>query len=238
MGIGERVSVPTNMVTLRNLICWLLVVLTPASLVAADSEAAMLYGDGIVLRNGTQIPGSTAIFSGDLVETRVGAANLTVTGSSVNIHPVSLVVFEGESVSVEHGGVSVATAHGISVRVRCMTVVPVTNAWTEFEVADVNGTIEVAARKNDVRLEPANGSAKQVSASREGSVLHEGQQASRDESDGCKGEGPKKNSDAAPAGTRSPFSSDYFKYAVAGGVAGLGTWLVLEHDDPPSPYKP
>jgi hypothetical protein len=117
----------------------MLIAVIPASLSAADA-GAMLYGKG-VLRNGVEIPNSSAVFSGDLLETRPGSiANLNSLGSSVIISPTSLVEFQGQSLSVEHGSVSVATSHGISVRVRCMTIVPVTSSWTQFEVTDVNGT--------------------------------------------------------------------------------------------------
>jgi hypothetical protein len=39
------------------------------------------------------------------------------------------------------------------VRVHCITVIPVSDTeWTQYEVTDVNGNIEVAAQKNDVRI--------------------------------------------------------------------------------------
>jgi hypothetical protein len=216
----------------------MLIAIIPASLVAADSEVAMLYGKG-VLRNGAEIPNSSAIFSGDLLETKGDSiANLNATGSSVIILPGSLVEFEGKALSVEHGSVSVATSHGISVRVRCMSVAPTSSAWTQFEVTDVNGTVGIAARKNDVRLETEPASTKEPAASKAGSVLREGEQTTRGESDGCKSDKHKNDSGAPPAGSGGPFSSDYFKYAAAAGVGGLGLWLVLDDDDPPSPWKP
>lgn len=224
---------------LRVIICWILVAVTPVSLAAADA-GAMIYGKG-VLRNGVEIPNSSAVFSGDLLETRAGSiANLNSLGSSVIILPTSLVEFQGQSLSVEHGSVSVATSHGISVRVRCMTIVPVTSSWTRFEVTDVNGTVEVAAKKNDVRLETVamSGSAKEASASHMSSNLREGEQTTRDESDGCKADKRKKDAGAATAGHGGPLNSDYAKYGALGAIGGVGVWLALDHDDPPSPWKP
>ena len=127
-------------------------------------------------------------FSGDLLETRADSmANLKALGTNVIILPISLVEFQGQSMSVEHGSVSVATSHGISVRAGCMMIVPASSAWTQFEVTDVNGTVQVAATKNDVRLETVNdsGSAKELPASLSSSNLREGEQTSREDSAGC-----------------------------------------------------
>jgi hypothetical protein len=79
---------------LRATVCWVLIAAIPASLSAADA-GAMLYGKG-VLRNGVEIPNSSAVFSGDLLETRADSiANLDSLGSSVIISPTSLVEFQG-----------------------------------------------------------------------------------------------------------------------------------------------
>ena len=228
--------------SLQNVVCWMLILITPASLAAADSESAMLFTKGVVLRNGVEIPNSSAIFSGDLLETKADSvANLNATGSSVIILPGSLVEFQGKTLSVEHGAVSVATSHGISVRVRCITVAPVSSAWTQFEVTDVSGTVGILAKKNDIRLDtqPDSNTPKEVSASsRSGTVLREGDQTTRDESDGCKNEKRKKDGGAIPAGTGGPLNSELVKYGGLAALGGLGLWLALEHDDPPSPWKP
>jgi hypothetical protein len=226
--------------SLQNAICWMLILITPASLLAADAESAMLFTKGVVLRNGVEIPNSSAVFSGDLLETKANSvANLTASGSSVIIFPGSLVQFQGKTLSVEHGSVSVATSHGISVRVKCITVVPVSSAWTQFEVTDVNGAVGISAKKNDIRLDTQPESPKEVSASsRSGTVLREGDQTTRDESDGCKNEKRKKDAGAVPAGTGGPLNSELMKYGGLAALGGLGLFLALEHDDPPSPWKP
>jgi len=237
-----RFGVRVRIVSLKYVICWMLILTTPASLAAADSESAMLFTKGVVLRNGVEIPNSSAIFFGDLLETKAGSvANLNATGSSVIILPGSLVEFQGKTLSVEHGSVSVATSHGISVRVKCMMVAPVSSAWTQFEVTDVNGAVGISAKKNDIRLDmqPDSSSPKEVSSSsRSGTVLREGDQTTRDESDGCKNEKRKKDAGAVPAGTGGPLNSEIMKYGSLAALGGLGLWLALEHDDPPSPWKP
>jgi len=50
---------------LRDAICWMMIVTTPAALVGADSGAAILYGKGkgTVWLNGKPLPRSSAVFS-------------------------------------------------------------------------------------------------------------------------------------------------------------------------------
>ena len=58
---------------LRNIFCWMLLAVMPASLLGADSGAAMLYANGTAWINGTSVPRSSALFPGDLVQTRPDA---------------------------------------------------------------------------------------------------------------------------------------------------------------------
>jgi UDP-3-O-[3-hydroxymyristoyl] glucosamine N-acyltransferase len=95
---------------IRILVSASLIWIGPASLIAADA-GAVLYGKGVVLRNNTEIGTSAAIFPGDLIETKSDSTgNLNSLGTSVIILPNSLVEFEGQSLSVEHGSVSVSVA--------------------------------------------------------------------------------------------------------------------------------
>ncbi len=247
---------------LFRLSCWFLIGVTPASLLAADPGTAMLYGKGVVLRNGVEIPNSSAIFSGDLLETKDGSiANINTSGSSLVILPGSLVEFEGKTLSVEHGSVTVATSRGIGVRVGCTTVSPTTSSWTQFAVTDVNGTVQIAAEKNEISIgsenseqtstsqssasttsSPSTQSAPTTQAPSSDTSLHPGEQATRDEADGCKKEKHKKKraagAGAPTASTQGPLAT---KYALYGGIAaggGLALWLALQSSMPPSPWKP
>jgi hypothetical protein len=101
-----KVSLP------QAVICWLLIALTPASLLAADIDpgGAMLYGRGKepVLLNGKPLPRSSAVFPGDLIQTpSESVATLDAPGSGVVVYPDSVVQFERNSISLQHGSVSV-----------------------------------------------------------------------------------------------------------------------------------
>ena len=81
----------------RRMVVGLLLLIVPASLFAADNgAAAMLYADGAAWLNGSHVPKSSAIFAGDLVQTRSdSAANIHAAGASITVFGDSLVQFEG-----------------------------------------------------------------------------------------------------------------------------------------------
>jgi hypothetical protein len=198
---------------LRNVVCWMMIALTPASLVAADSGAAMLYGKGPVWLNGRALPRSSAVFPGDLIQTQPESlATLDASGSSVIVLPDSLVKFEGNAVSLKHGHVSVATDHGMVALAREVTVTPASNAWTEFEVADAGGMVQVVAGKGAVNVNCGKGTA----------ALSEGEQATRDESGNCN---KKKRKGGAPVPGNGPILAD--PYVLAGVLIGGGALVCL-----------
>jgi hypothetical protein len=202
---------------LRHFISWVMVVLCPLALLAADTGSAIVHSQGGVWVNGTEVAGSTAVFPGDLVETKPGfVANLDAEGSSVLIQPESIVKFQGSYLSLEHGSLSVGTSTLMSVHVNCIKVEPVTNERTLYDVGDLSGKVEVAAHKNDVKIEQQGSlrKASSQSSSLQSDVVHEGQQATRDETQAC---GPAPN----PENAGHPLNTKLLEIgggAVAGGV--------------------
>jgi hypothetical protein len=97
---------------IRISVCWGRSVLFPLSLWAADAgPSAMLHSKGGVWISSSESPESTAIFSGDSLETKSGSvANLDTGGSSVLIQPECLLKFDGDSLTLEHGSVLVTTS--------------------------------------------------------------------------------------------------------------------------------
>jgi hypothetical protein len=219
---------------LRKFVSWMMVILCPISLAAADTGSAVLHSEGGVWVNGFEIAGSTVVFPGDLLETRPGfVANIDAEGSSVLIQPESVVKFQGTFLSLEHGSVSVGTSASMSVHVSCLKVEPVSSERTQYDVADVSGTVQVAARKNDLNItvggilqktHPQGGSS--LSA-----VVHEGQQTTRDESNVC-GAAPR------PGGAGNGLNTKWIEIggAVGGGVLVL--CLLLCKGSGPSNVSP
>jgi hypothetical protein len=208
-----------------------LLLIVPASLFAADSGAAMLYADGAAWLNGSHVPKSSAIFAGDLVQTRSdSAANIHAPGSSITILGDSLVQFEGTSLKVEHGGVSVSTSKGIATSAGDVRVAPVSNAWTEFNVTDIDGTVRIAARKGDLTITDDNGTV----------TLAQGQETTRDEQSDQKDKKKDKTRGvgAAPAAGGGVLNSTIAVGVGAAAVGGITAWVLLHSDNPVSPATP
>src|SRR5271154_4263220 len=110
----------------RKMASCVLLFLFPSSMFAADSNAAMLYTNGAAWVNGSHVPRtSSAIFSGDLLQTRSDSvANINESGSSITVLSSSVVQFEGSSVRIEHGAVTVSTSRGVGTTAGDVKVLP------------------------------------------------------------------------------------------------------------------
>jgi hypothetical protein len=220
-----------SVTTLRNAFCWNLILIVPASMFAADSGSAMLYARGTAWLNGGSVPKTSAVFPGDLVQTKPDSvANINAAGSNVIILSDSLVKFEGTAVSIEHGSVTVATSKGMTTRAGDVTVSPTSNALTEFDVSDLNGTVQIVARKGDLSVSDGN----------QTSTLAQGEQT-RDDSQSDQDSNKKKRRGggaAPPAAGGGILDSPVAIGVGAAAVGGLITWVLLQDDEPASPSKP
>ena len=220
----------------RKMVTCVLLFLFPSSIFAADSNAAMLYTNGAAWVNGSHVPRlSSAIFTGDLLQTRSDSvANINQAGSTITVLGDSLVQFQGSTVDIEHGGVTVSTSKGIGATAGDVKVTPATFSWTEFNVTDTDGTVRILARKGDLT----------VTDGKETFTLQQGQETSRDETaqDSDSKEGKKKNrkraAGAAPGASGGILNSPYAIGIGGGAVIGLTTWVLLQSESPASPAKP
>ena len=113
---------------LNKILSCIIAVVVPASLFAADSGAAMLYGNGPTWLNGSSLPKSSAVFSGDLVQTAPGSvAKINASGSSLMVLSDSLVQYEGSAVNLDHGSVTVSTSKAMAMRAGDVAVTPTAN---------------------------------------------------------------------------------------------------------------
>ena len=223
-----------GMSAFRKMVSCVLLLIVPASLFAADSGAAMLYANGAAWLNGSHVPNSSAIFAGDLVQTRSdSAANIHAPGSSITVLGDSLVQFEGASLKVEHGGVSVSTSKGVATIAGDVRVAPVSNAWTEFNVTDTDGTVRIVASKGDLAVTDGNGTV----------TLAQGQETTRDEQSD-QGDNKDRKRDkrrsagAVPAAGGGVLNSPIAIGVGAGVIVGVTTWVLLQSSNPVSPSTP
>lgn len=214
---------------LRNIIAAVLLLLTPATLLANDFPAtAMVYGKGTVSINGSPLPGSSAILPGDTIETKSdGVATVNAEGSNVIVQPESVAKFGPDGIVLDHGSISVATSKQMIARALNATATPSSNQWTEFELSVVNGSVEVVARKGEV----------EVNCGKETAHLPEGQSVTSDSSGKC--ERRRKTGGAYPPGEGNILSSAYLKYIGAAAGAGVLIWILLpKGHTPASPAIP
>jgi hypothetical protein len=215
---------------LRKMVSCVLLFLFPSSLLAADSNAAMLYSNGGAWVNGSHVPrASSAIFSGDLLQTNSeSVANINQSGSTVTVQSESLVQFEGTSVKIEHGGVTVATSKEMATTAGDVKVTPASFTWTEFNVTDVDGTVRIAATKGDLLINDGQ----------QTTTLEQGQETTRDETSDTNKKKKKEANGASPAAGGGILNSPIAVGIGLGIVAGVSTWVLLQSNNPASPSQP
>jgi hypothetical protein len=193
--------------------------------------AAILHTQGGVWVNGAEARDSTAVFVGDVLETKPGfSATLNLEGSEIVLAPESIVKLQAEALELDHGSVSVGTSKTFNVLVNCIRVLPVLNEWTQYEVTDLNGTAQVAARKNDVSVETGARGKSATPGEPSGTRVHEGEQKNFVESEVC---GPA-HQPWSPGNLNNP------KWIAAGAAAtGILIWILVHNGGPPaSPSDP
>lgn len=214
----------------RAVLSWLLILVFPASVFAADSSAAMLYTNGTAWINGGTVPKSQAIFSGDLVQTRTDSvANIKQAGTSVLVFSDSLVQYQGSSVKLEHGSVNVGTSKNMSADVGGLKIVPASeSAWTEFEVHDTDGSVKIIARKGDLKLIDADGNTTILPQDQQKTVEEGNHKRRRDRGAGG----------AVPAAGGGILNSPVAVGIGIGVVGGVAAWALIHDDEPLSPKHP
>lgn len=136
-----------------KLVCGVMVVVLPMSLMAQDSARAMLRNKEGAWVNGNPAPKSLTICMHDSVQTeKENKARIDADGSTVTVAPETIVQFEGDLLILEHGSLQVNTWPGMRVRVNCVTVSPPAQEWARYDVTDVDGTVLVLAHQNDVKI--------------------------------------------------------------------------------------
>jgi hypothetical protein len=214
----------------RCVLSCLLALLLPMQLLGADTASAMLYTNGSTWLNGGMVPKSAAVFAGDMVQTRSdSSARINASGSSVMVLANSLVKFQGPEVDIKHGGVNIATARALATKAGEVTVKPAGNSWTEFQVADVDGRVQIVATKGDLTVQDTQGT----------TTLSQGEQTTRDDtSQPEKKKHRRHGTGAEPAARGGIMSSTEAILVGAGVVGGVTAWVLLQGEEPMSPSCP
>src|SRR5512135_2625723 len=84
--------------------CCVMLLVFPASMLLAESQAAMVMVSGVAALNGTAMAASTTIFAGDLLETGANSAlTINAKGSTIRIGANSRVHYFGDSIELLNG---------------------------------------------------------------------------------------------------------------------------------------
>ncbi len=216
----------------RSAVCCLLAIVFPARvMLAGETASAMLYTNGAAWLNGSEVPKSAAVFSGDMLQTRPDStASIQSNGSSVMVLADSLVKFEGLAVELEHGAVRVTTSRGLAARAGDVTVKPAANTWTEFQVTDVDGRVQIAANKGDLTVQDDKGT----------TTVTQGQETTRDDTadQEKKKKRRRKGTGAAPAAGGGIMSSPPVVYGGLAAIGGATIWILTRSEPPVSPACP
>lgn len=203
---------------LVKILCTFLVFAFPASLVFAESHAAMVFASGQVTLNGTAVLRSTAIFEGDRLETsRNSVVSIHTNGSTIQMSPTSHLRFEGSIIDLEDGVVQISTRNGMRVVAGTFTFGPTFNTAT-FQVVHGVGGVRVAVLNGSLAVK--NGSKMELLAAGETKSFD-------DDTD------PQKKDRDRGAAT-APTNKELFVWAsVALGVSGFLAWLFTRDDRKP-----
>jgi hypothetical protein len=214
---------------MHALIGWVLLLLIPSVLFAADNPTGVIYSTGSVYLDGSQLANSAPIMSGDTIETKeLGIAHLNMSGSTAIIQANAVVRFQAAGLSLDRGSISVATGKSLTVSARDFQITPVSSDWTQFDVTRSGGVIQIAARKRSVEIRCGLGAPTRIK---------EGQQITRVDAQDC-GLSPGSSSGAPTAAHGAILASPWAERAGIGAAAILLGLTIFRDEDPVSPYKP
>jgi len=209
----------------------------PVSLTAQETSGAILRSGGTgTLVNQSQAPASTAIFPNDLIQTpKDSVARIETTGSAAEVNPETIVQYQASELALDHGSLSVNTSRGLRVRVGCITITPVhDDAWTHYDVKDVDGKVTVSALKDDVYIDARKKNLEEVKEQeRNRTIVHEAEQRSREEKCG----GAYDDKQEAPA-NRPWLDSPIAVGIGAAGVIFTTCYALCRSSEPISPACP
>ncbi|MCI0628239.1 MAG: hypothetical protein L0387_42405 [Acidobacteria bacterium] len=124
----------------------LLLIVFPVVPVMAEVQGAMLHVHGAVVLNGKAIPSSSAVFSGDRIESgENSAATIVRKGASLVLGPGTSAMYRGERVEIDRGSAMVTTANGLSAQAGKLTITPASEGSSRYQVVRSDGAVQIVA---------------------------------------------------------------------------------------------
>ena len=123
-----------------------MMMLTPAAMLMAETSNTMLYASGDVTLNGTEVARSASVTTGDRIETAGATATaINQDGTKVTVNPYSAIRYESAGVNVVRGTAAVSTTDGMSAKAAQITVAPKDKTAT-YEIARMDNNIVITSK--------------------------------------------------------------------------------------------
>lgn len=203
----------------------LLILLCSIIASATDSDVAVIQAMQTAWLNGTPVPRISAIFPGDVVQTKDDWADIDAFGSKVRIWKDSLVTYRSNAVELGRGGISVITSQALAAQIAGVTIRPASASWTEFKVTNSDGAVHIVAAKGDLLVADESSTAT-LNAGRETTI-----EVPRHKQ-------KKRGGGAVPAAVKSPLESTPALIGAGAVIGGVAFWTLCQGDDPISPDTP
>jgi len=118
-----------------------MMLLTPAAMLVAETGNTMLYASGKVTLNGTEVARSASVTPGDKIETAGATATMvSQDGSKVTVNPYSAIRYESADVNVVRGTAAINTTDGMPAQAAQISIAPKDKA-ASYEIARLNNQV-------------------------------------------------------------------------------------------------
>ena len=128
----------------------LMVLILPASMIAADRAGLMLIPGGDTFVNGSAGSRPQALFDGDRVRTTKAAGMITMAASSIQVAPASDVSVSRSNVKVFDGEAVINTGGELGAHITNLTIRP--NAHARYSVGRSGDNIVIGALEGTVQV--------------------------------------------------------------------------------------
>ncbi len=136
-----------------KVLCCVMLLVFPASVVLAESRAAMAMASGVAALNGSALSRSAAIFAGDQLETGANSAiTISANGSTVLVGANSRLHYFGDSVELHLGTTQVSTTKGMKLETDTVSAEPNKGGTGKYRVDRAEHTVVIAALSDELRV--------------------------------------------------------------------------------------
>jgi len=138
----------------RQTLCWLLILLVPASTLFADTALGMLSAQGTIRVNGSRSQARQSVFAGDHLETALSSqATVSMNGALVVMTEKTAITLAADAVQIDSGSTLISTTNRpLPARASDLLIVPEPKAPARFLVRDLPDKVEVAALNGTISV--------------------------------------------------------------------------------------